>query len=270
MRRQAVPRPPLPCGPPRRRKILEGNGQAEDAPSPLQEVPRFQETRPKNIRTATPAHPYAHHIRTLPARIEALCARLPLPPGSRILDYGCADVPYAHFFSGGQEYVGADLPGNPNASLELQGDGTVPVEDDSFDAVLSTQVLEHVVDPALYLSECFRVVRPGGRLLLSTHGVFVYHPDPDDYWRWTCAGLRRAVSEAGFEVEHFEGIIGLVPTGLQLVQDGLWGRVPPRVRPAFVLCMQSLVRLADRATSQGSRDLNGQVFALIATKPAGP
>lgn len=227
----------------------------------------YQRKRPNNIRRATPGHPYAHHIRTLPARLEALSADLRLDTGARVLDYGCADLPYRHFVAAGCEYVGADLPGNPLATLTLEPDGTVPVDDESFDAVMSTQVLEHVSDPALYLTECFRVLRPGGRMLLSTHGVFVYHPDPQDLWRWTCEGLRRAVTDAGFEVERFEGIIGLVPTGLQLVQDGLWGRCPERLQPWFARGMQALVSFADRAETQQSRDYNGQVFGLVASRP---
>ena len=114
-----------------------------------------------------------------------------------MLDFGCADVPYRHFFGRDVQYVGADLPGNPLASVALNPDGTLPVEDDGFDGLMSTQVLEHVIDPALYLSECFRVLRPGGRMLLSTHGVFVYHPDPQDLWRWTCEGLKKVVTDAG-------------------------------------------------------------------------
>lgn len=190
----------------------------------------------------------------------------------RVLDYGCADMPYRRFFEANVEFVGADLPGNPHAMLVLNPDATVPVADASFDSVLSTQVLEHVADPALYLSECFRVLRPGGRLLLSTHGIFVYHPDPVDYWRWTCAGLRHVVETAGLEVEQFEGIIGLTATGLQLVQDSLYYsvRVPQRVKPALAFVMQALVAFADRAQTQASSDLNAQVFALVARKPAGP
>jgi SAM-dependent methyltransferase len=228
--------------------------------------PRFQRSRPTDIRVAKPWHRYAHHIRALPAALEALSRDLRLP-GGRILDYGCADVPYRHFFPPDADYVGADLAGNPFAALELNDDGTVPVEDDSFDVVLSTQVLEHVTDPGTYLSECFRVLRPGGQLLLSTHGIFVYHPDPDDYWRWTCAGLRRAVSEAGFDVERFEGIIGLAATGLQLVQDAVYWHLPRPLQPLFAAGMQALVSLADRLQGAASRRLNAQVFALVAAKP---
>jgi hypothetical protein len=94
----------------------------------------------------------------------------------------------------------------------------------------------------------------------------VYHPDPVDYWRWTCAGLQRAVEEAGFEVERFEGIMGLAATGLQLIQDSLYYRLPPRLRPALALCLQSLIKLADRFEGGESRRLNALVFALVAQK----
>lgn len=230
--------------------------------------PRFATDRRTDIREARPWHPYRHHIRMLPARLEALAADLGVPPGGRVLDYGCADLPYRHFFSDDVDYVGADLPGNPDATVELEGDGRIPLPAGSVDALMSTQVLEHVVDPRLHLEEAFRVLRPGGRMLLSTHGVFVYHPDPDDYWRWTCAGLRRAVTDAGFEVRRFEGIIGLLPTGLQLVQDAIHWRLRNRYAKAlWARGMQTLIGVADRYTRQSSRDVNAQVFALIAEKP---
>src|SRR5581483_7985494 len=65
----------------------------------------------------------------------------------------------------------------------------LPVADGTFDVVLCTQVLEHVPDPARVVRELRRVVAPGGRVLLSTHGVQVYHPSPQDLWRWTHTGL---------------------------------------------------------------------------------
>lgn len=184
-----------------------------------------------------------------------------------MLDYGCASMPYRHFFPEDVDYVGADFLGNPDASLQLNSDGTVPADDSSFDVVVSTQVLEHVGEPQLYLSECFRVLRPGGQLLLSTHGIYVYHPDPGDYWRWTCTGLKREIEHAGFEVTRFEGIFGLAATGLQLVQHAIWVRLSRLLRALLALCMQALVTVADRLQSQESRDVDAAVFALIATKP---
>ena len=55
--------------------------------------------------------------------------------------------------------------------------------------MLCTQVLEHAHDPDLAVRELFRVTAPGGRVLASTHGVQVYHPSPEDHWRWTHTGL---------------------------------------------------------------------------------
>jgi SAM-dependent methyltransferase len=196
-----------------------------------------------------------------------MAAGLEVPPGARILDYGCADVPYRHFFGPEVDFVPADLPGNPDAELELNADSSVPVPDAGFDVVLSTQVLEHVEDPARYLAECARVLRPGGRLLLSTHGVFCYHPDPGDYWRWTCAGLRRAVEDAGLRVERLEGIIGLAAAGLQLTQDAFYFHLPRRVQPLFAFVMQALITAVERLPRQRPRELDASVFALVARKP---
>lgn len=243
-----------------------GDQDAGDGPLSAPQ-PRFTPERPADVRAAPPWHRHAYHIRKLPERLRELARDLQVVPGGRVLDYGCADLPYRSFFTADIDFVGADLPGNPNAQVALNPDGSVPDDGGSFDALLSTQVLEHVTDPGLYLAEAHRVLRPGGRMLLSTHGVFIYHPDPVDLWRWTCEGLQRAVRDAGFEIVRFEGIIGLLPTGIQLAQDAVYWHMPRPVRPAFALVMQALVALADRLHAPHSRAMNAQVFALIAQKP---
>ena len=240
-----------------------------DPPSADSAAPRFVEDRPADIHDERPKpwHRYAYHVRVLPRAIERLVRELGIASGSRVLDYGCGVVAYRRFFPRDAEYVPADLPGNPHATLPLEPDGTVPAEAGSFDAVMSTQVLEHVTDPALYLAECFRVLRPGGRLLLTTHGTFVYHPDPDDYWRWTCAGLQKIVQDAGFDIVRFDGVIGGLPTGLQLVQDSIYWQIPDLLKPLLATVMQALIALTDRLHSEGSKALNAQVYALIAERP---
>ncbi len=115
--------------------------------------------------------------------------------GYRVLDVGCGPKPYYPFFAErASEYVGVDVVENPAA--ELRGSvESLPVPDASFDVVLCTQVLEHCDDPAQAVRELRRVTAPGGRVLASTHGVQVYHPSPEDYWRWTHAGLARLFRE---------------------------------------------------------------------------
>jgi SAM-dependent methyltransferase len=166
----------------------------------------------------------------------------------------------------GSTYLGGDLPGNPAADVVLDDTGRVPLPDGSVDAVLSTQVLEHVTDPDTYLAECGRLLRDGGSLLLSTHGIMYYHRDPEDYWRWTSAGLRALVERHGFLVEEQYGVLGLAAAALQLYQDATIGRVPTVLRPAYALLFQLAIRRADRRQSRQARIDNGLVIAIRATR----
>ena len=211
--------------------------------------------------------PYAHVSRELRAMVAELLHAMALPPGGRVLDYGCADQPYRSLVPGGCEYVGADLPGNPLASLHLAPDGSVPVPDGSFDAVISTQVLEHVDHPARYLTECRRLLVPGGKLLLSTHGLMIWHADPVDRWRWTGEGLRHLVQQAGFRVAEFRGLLGLAATGLQLFQLATASRLPKSVGRAYTGMMQRVITWVDARSPSSSRTDNALVLALLAVKP---
>lgn len=115
----------------------------------------------------------------------------------RVLDVGCGVKPYYPFFEPYvQSYVGVDIVPNPAADV-MGPVEALPVPDASFDVVLCNQVLEHCADPALAVRELHRVTAPGGRVLASTHGVQVYHPSPDDLWRWTHAGLERLFADNG-------------------------------------------------------------------------
>jgi SAM-dependent methyltransferase len=116
--------------------------------------------------------------------------------GARVLDVGSGVKPYFPFFEPyASEFVSVDIA-NPAADLEGAVED-LPVPDGSFDVVICNQVLEHCADPAQAVRELRRVVAPDGRVLASTHGVQVYHPAPDDLWRWTHAGLERLFAENG-------------------------------------------------------------------------
>ena len=151
-----------------------------------------------------------------------------------MLDVGCGPKPYYPFFAErASEYVGVDVVRNPAAELVGPVE-ELPVEDGAFDLVLCTQVLEHCDDPARAVAELRRVTAPGGRVLASTHGVQVYHPSPQDYWRWTHAGLERLFTEnADWESVEVEPAGGTATCLAMLLGDLHRDRVPPRARAAL-------------------------------------
>jgi SAM-dependent methyltransferase len=231
-------------------------------------APRFLTWRRSDVHSTKPWSQFAYVNEQLTDMVRDLTGAAALPVGTRLLDYGCADRPYRDVFPPSIEYVGADIPGNALADVDIAPDGTIPLPDESFDLVLSTQVLEHVEDPAAYLSECFRLLRPGGALVLSTHGIMYYHRDPEDYWRWTPAGLRRIVIERGFEVERLRGLLGLASAALQLFQDGTYWFVPRLMRRPYALVMQRLIAFSDHRYSEAIRAENSWTIAVRALRPA--
>lgn len=216
------------------------------------------------------SHIYHRCIIVINECIARLVRGLNLKPGDKVLDFGCSVMQYRAFFPEHVDYIGADLPGNEHARVIVQPDGKVQVDSGSIDLVFSTQVLEHVQDPALYLGEAMRMLKTGGKLILTTHGTFIYHPDPEDNWRWTSSGLKRQVEMAGFKVTHIEGLVGGAPAALQFFQDSFWSRIPkkPRfLRKSFFWIMQSLITWMDKRYSAAGRLRDAWVFAVVAEKP---
>ena len=198
--------------------------------------------------------------------IADLLAASSLPPGARVLDFGCADRPYEQELPDEVAYVGADLVGNDRADVTLRGDGTVPLPDASFDLVMSTQVLEHVEDTPAYLAECHRLLRPDGTLVLSTHGVMYYHRDPEDYWRWTKPGLTKVLEEAGFEVLEARGVLALAAAAIQIFQDATMWKVPRRLQRPYALVNQVAMRVIDGRYEEVTRVDNCLTLAVRARR----
>ena len=128
-------------------------------------------------------------------------------PKDAAVDFGCGAMPYRSVFTElGCRYVGADI--DASAEVRIDPEGRLGAPDASFDLVLSFQVLEHVRDLEVYFAEARRVLKPGGRLILSTHGVWLYHPHPEDHRRWTREGLLAEIERHGFRVGACIPVVG--------------------------------------------------------------
>lgn len=129
-----------------------------------------------------------------------------------IFDFGCGGSPYRTLWPADRRYDRADIEGVADVDYLIHGDKNgcdTGASADTYDLVLSSQVLEHVPNPQAYLREAYRVLRPGGQMVLSTHGVFEDHGCPHDFRRWTSYGLTEELNDAGFEID----VMAKVTTG---------------------------------------------------------
>jgi SAM-dependent methyltransferase len=86
------------------------------------------------------------------------------------------------------------LPQRMN-DTHLYFDDLRAIEDNSYDVVLCSGLLEHMMDPQALLRECRRVLRPGGKLVMSVSAVFSIHRGPDNYFHFMPFGIRALMEE---------------------------------------------------------------------------
>jgi len=130
-----------------------------------------------------------------------------LPAGSRILDAGAGSCPYRHLFAlcryQTQDFTslqGHQLSGGGYGAIDYVCDiAAIPVGDGYFDAVLCSEVIEHVPDPVSVMAEFARILKPGGRLILTAPLGSGIHQEPYHYYGgYTPFWYEKVLSEKGF------------------------------------------------------------------------
>jgi len=123
--------------------------------------------------------------------------------GRRVLDVGSYDVngsvrPLVEARHPAV-YVGVDQTDGPGVDLVVScADLVSTFGRATFDVVISTEMMEHVVDWRPCMAQMCDVLKPGGMLLVTTRSPgFPYHPFPIDTWRYTPDVMRRVVEAAG-------------------------------------------------------------------------
>ena len=119
-----------------------------------------------------------------------------------VLDIGCGNKPYAVLFADrASRYVGVDIEQSHLQKVDIICPATdIPLPDHSFDTVLCTQTIEHVFDHRQLLCEAYRLLRPGGHLILSGPFYWPLHEEPYDFFRFTRHGFEKLLLTTGFSV----------------------------------------------------------------------
>lgn len=147
-------------------------------------------------------NPFYHARRGL---LDGMQPYFPALTGA-VLDVGCGRKPYRKFIPA-REYIGMEIDTartRSSFSADIYYDGrNFPFPNARFDGALCSQVFEHVFTPVEFLAEINRVLRPGGRLLLTVPFVWDEHEQPHDFARYSSYGLRALLQGAGFEIEAY-------------------------------------------------------------------
>ena len=126
----------------------------------------------------------------------------------RLLDFGCGEKPYEGFFSV-NKYIGLDLKesghSHHNSKIDIYYDGVnIPFQDEYFDSVFSSEVLEHVFNVNEILKELNRVLKKDGLILITVPFVWEEHETPFDFGRYSSFGIESILKNNGFEVFQHE------------------------------------------------------------------
>jgi SAM-dependent methyltransferase len=120
------------------------------------------------------------------------------------LDFGAGSAKYRNIIKPfSTKYVTYDMC--PGPYIDIVGSVLdVNLPNNSYDTVISTQVLEHVEKPWIMVKEIGRILKEGGICILSAPFIVPYHADPNDFFRYTKNGLISLFENEGFEVVECE------------------------------------------------------------------
>lgn len=117
-------------------------------------------------------------------------------------DLGCGEAPYKSFFlQYADQYVGVDWEGSMHNTIpDIVADlnELLPIDSEVADTVISLSVMEHLREPQTMLNEAYRILKPGGVMILQVPFQWMVHESPYDFFRYTPYGLEYLLKKARF------------------------------------------------------------------------
>jgi SAM-dependent methyltransferase len=121
-----------------------------------------------------------------------------------LLDLGCGNKPYESLYQPKTvTQTGCDVIQSDKNRVDVICPVTdLKFPDEQFDTILCTQVLEHVFEHDKMMSEIYRVLKPGGQIILTVPFVWELHEEPFDFFRYTKHALKELFEHSGFEIDY--------------------------------------------------------------------
>lgn len=133
------------------------------------------------------------------------------------LDIGAGRLAWRSLIAGSAgRYVATDaFETHPDIAFVSDVQGNLPIADGSFDSAFCCSVLEHTQEPWKAFDEFYRILKPGGKMVLSVPFLYYLHGQPSDYFRFTRYGVEHLARKSGFEIVELRVAGGLGHTVLQ-------------------------------------------------------
>lgn len=188
--------------------------------------------------------------------------------GKKVKKRGCFNV---DLLTSRVEYLNLDKSTMPDIFASADA---IPRKDSTYDLVICSELLEHVYDPKLVLSEIARVLKPGATALITVPFMYPFHADPSDFGRYAKPFWEKTLRELDFSFidireqgTYFTTIANSVKILHSQLKSRLWRAL---LKPLVLAITYSCVTLEIRF--HGSKQLRGIIsnfhlgYAIVARR----
>ncbi|WP_440915631.1 class I SAM-dependent methyltransferase [Candidatus Pelagibacter sp.] len=143
---------------------------------------------------------------------------------NKVLDFGCGDARYKKIIRENNEYIGVDFKKtgyeNSKKIADYYWDNkTLPFEDEKFDVIVCTEVLDDVEDIELVTHELRRVLKKDGKIFITMPFIFGEHDTPYDFRRFTSFGIKKFFEKQNFNIVEYKKLLQGKNTVIQIISS---------------------------------------------------